>query len=1376
MEPTRRFTLLTFPQGFDGQVLRVNAVFLPRNQNPLTAATDAVPNVRPFADAALSFVARVIPGLSGLPSPAAALAPIALPIAVPPSPRAIFELLANRFTIGNKTVVNSDANLDHPLERAPDPVALQASVMKYLPQSYRHAFNFVAPRTPNAVIDDAYHCALRDAKPVAGFVPSPEAITWGEVFAHAMRQPLLAQALGMIYETELTVDATHFPKGGWLYLDLADDSDYRTELDNDAVFVRRYAARIPPLAPGTPREVFAAIQFPVRAVAAPGNYDDLFVEAAEYDEGFAKVVHAVQPVSANLLLEESDGAHPTKDAGVRLGWDDEQILIWYIRQLTADESVGPNQRIDAPIGVSGYRIDVRRKHTPDLPWDSLNLVSSVEPLSVSDPVTEDEIVLGDFLDRELPYQVYPARLDGDAAKPYWLPMYFAAWNGRSMVLPDTDAARIYRHDKVKARPEIHVTNPPANDLAKRYEPAPIAAPLEYGKVYEFRIRLGDLSGGGPAPGKDPAHLLRPQVGTCHFKRYVAPAALRIAGLSVNNDDLLFAGDELKLTRPLLGYPAVVYTGGYADPITELVNASVAMTGKEAFGIPDPDVARVEITVELQTLKMDNLMSVSGRESYVKFYTTTRAFPAASPVFADVLTIPLEFRDAHVLNFGDAADLGDLGATQAELDALDALILPRARVVRLTLRAVCEERAGYYGLEKDDHEFNTRFGRTVQFQVYRPSEDEAGLFAETTRPEMIRGIYLQPDPPRLYDGNPASLLLGKDVERPPEIVQRLAQEIGLAQNGLTLTGRPGERVQFGCSHRIRHTLSPDNSSLTFASKGDLTNHWLCAITLTIDRDWTWDGLQDRSLVIERTKRFREDDAATESETGEVGDIEIKRTVPFTALQKPQRNHTRVVFIDAVETKAVLKRPAPHDQEARFPDLISLEYTVRAQFKPGHGAENDGDLSLPMLLPITTPPAQVPRIVSAGLALSPYKRNESYSETEPRRRVLWLEFAEPILDSKDTYFARILAYAPDQLISHNHPELLVAPEEPPLAISAEPIRTVMPDQSNDNAGLDAMLPMEPSTDRDRFFLVPLPDALHHESPEMFGFFTYEICVGHYKYTDTTAHHQAGDYVWTTARGRYGRPIRVTGLQHPAPTLTCTADRDEDKLYVTAPYAVAVHNGRNVTATPPRTEIWCLLYAQVVQADHRDFRNILLDDRPLDPALRVEHEKDVNWSLRYTDAQITTLKKATIRNFRDDVSYAKARQLYKLADPASVNKDATKYGTAVWSNSEVSQMLAQYGLPTDASLSVLCVEILPHITSIYEHVSRFDDDEVRSIIRGRVGDTTVLPEHEVRASLASRVVASRSVDVAGPRPLSDHLGHYRILRTSPLVAVPFVCCPDC
>jgi len=62
-------------------------------------------------------------------------------------------------------------------------------------------------------------------------------------------------------------------------------------------------------------------------------------------------------------------------------------------------------------------------------------------------------------------------------------------------------------------------------------------------------------------------------------------------------------------------------------------------------------------------------------------------------------------------------------------------------------------------------------------------------------------------------------------------------------------------------------------------------------LDLERDWTWDGLTDRSFVIERQKRFREDDEATETETMEVGDIEIKRTAPFTALLDPDRSTPR-----------------------------------------------------------------------------------------------------------------------------------------------------------------------------------------------------------------------------------------------------------------------------------------------------------------------------------------------------------------------------------------------------------------------------------------------------------------------------------------------------
>ena len=77
------------------------------------------------------------------------------------------------------------------------------------------------------------------------------------------------------------------------------------------------------------------------------------------------------------------------------------------------------------------------------------------------PVTNAVVTLGNVIDKELPYQVYPAQLDGDLDKCYWLPMYFAAWAGKSMVLPDEDASAIYQHGDAKARPEINVSGPPA---------------------------------------------------------------------------------------------------------------------------------------------------------------------------------------------------------------------------------------------------------------------------------------------------------------------------------------------------------------------------------------------------------------------------------------------------------------------------------------------------------------------------------------------------------------------------------------------------------------------------------------------------------------------------------------------------------------------------------------------------------------------------------------------------------------------------------------------------------------------------------------------------------------------------------------------------
>jgi hypothetical protein len=45
----------------------------------------------------------------------------------------------------------------------------------------------------------------------------------------------------------------------------------------------------------------------------PGtNYDQLFIATAEYDDGFAKIVHCRQPANRDLLEEKSDGAYPVR--------------------------------------------------------------------------------------------------------------------------------------------------------------------------------------------------------------------------------------------------------------------------------------------------------------------------------------------------------------------------------------------------------------------------------------------------------------------------------------------------------------------------------------------------------------------------------------------------------------------------------------------------------------------------------------------------------------------------------------------------------------------------------------------------------------------------------------------------------------------------------------------------------------------------------------------------------------------------------------------------------------------------------------------------------------------------------------------------------
>jgi hypothetical protein len=923
-----------------------------------------------------------------------------------------------------------------------------------------------------------------------------------------------------------------------------------------------------------------------------------------------------------------------------------------------------------------------------------------------------------------------------------------------------------------------VTGPAQNRLNEIYRAQELDTALRYGSEYDFRIRLRDLSGGGAESDAKPENESPSSIGRCRFKRYVAPNQPRVVDLPVSTD-APSEPDSITIERPLLGYPAAVYTGSYADAVTLLKNASRAMNlrppaEREAFGIPDPDVDRIEISVEVETLTLDNLESLSGKESYVHLYTTTRSFPrvVVEADFAAALTVPIEYRDVKVLHTGDEANLAVDFDFVGNIAELDAIFLPTGRAVRLTFRAVCRERpdaADYYGrLAPDGHpEDDSRFGHPVHLRIYRASHDERELFVASAAAQRLRGIYLQPDEPLVADGKITSLFFGREIPRPPDIVQRLAQELELESARLTLMPKKGERAQFGCSSRIRHTLAPDNSSLTFSAKTELAQHWLCCVNLLIDRDWMWDALDGRSFVVERTSRFTHD-ATSEAETQIVGEIELKRTASFESLHEPKRSYTRVVFIDAVEPKNPRRRPAPHD-EPRFPDTLEVSYRIRTRFKTGHATHRDDEESLEISLPITTPPAQVPRIASAGLALSPYVRNDKYSRSEPRRRCLWIEFAEPVKDPQDTYFARLLAYGPDQLLSDNRPELLVAREDPPLPIDPEPVRVVVQGATNDLSGSTAMQPMEKAADSDVHYLLPLPPGLHANADEMFGFFTYEFRVGHYQ--DIREELEAKRMVWTTAQGRFGRALRATGIQHPAPALTCTASRDEKKLWVVAPYASAVFDGKNVTADPPRSALFCLLYAQARQADNRDTRNILLDDKQLDWRLEVEDEQERDPFLAYGDRERQTLKNLTVRSFKDAKSYAKGATIYKLAERSRANRDAVRYGTVAWTNAEVDQLLSQFGLPTDSSLSVLVVEFLPVITKFCEAVSGMDRHDVNASPIGTFSQPEALLAKELAACFAE-VAAQRDRDTTSP--LSDRLGERRILRTSPLTEVPFVCCP--
>ena len=149
---------------------------------------------------------------------------------------------------------------------------------------------------------------------------------------------------------------------------------------------------------------------------------------------------------------------------------------------------------------------------------------------------------------------------------------------------------------------------------------------------------------------------------------------------------------------------------------------------------------------------------------------------------------------------------------------------------------------------------------------------------------------------------------------------------------------------------------------------------------------------------------------------------------------------------------------------------------------------------------------------------------------------------------------------------------------------------------------------------------------------------------------------------------------------------------------------------------------------------------------------------------------LKSITIKTWKDELSYGKFQHVFKLVDPATMAKDATKYGTTVWSNDEIRQLLQIFGLPDDSPLSVLVVEILPTITNIFEAVSGLGDASKNAAFRQNL---QVRSAPSAGDALQQQKQMSRVSDfLPQSDPLGSELGNHRILRTSPLTEVPPAC----
>jgi hypothetical protein len=638
---------------------------------------------------------------------------------------------------------------------------------------------------------------------------------------------------------------------------------------------------------------------------------------------------------------------------------------------------------------------------------------------------------------------------------------------------------------------------------------------------------------------------------------------------------------------------------------------------------------------------------------------------------------------------------------------------------------------------------------------------------------------------------------------PSVIAQLAEELNvLASGDNALAAPPGGRIVFGASRALKTTISADGETLTFGATDELLRFWIVAVVLDLERDWTWDGLAPTSFQL-----LRGTTTDTEATAQAVGSITVPRVLGAAATAQPsnqERSRTRLIMLDAID---------PHEPTGSFPQALNHRWFVQPARDPagpplpatpplpalapdapapitGAGFE---DQPLDLELPISIPPAQVPVLASVGLAMAPYVAGPGYASTEPRGRALWLELTEPIANAAgDALFARVLAHGAAPIL-YDATANVVADANPPLALDPELVRVIVPGDTDDRAGINAMQQLMTSPDSNRHFLLSLPPGISADDPELFGFYTYELRVGHAG--------AIGDARWwSTANGRFGSPLRVAGVQQPAPPLTCQAGRYGTSEILsqtlvnelrepTATTAVrfpldvpvlgilpAIANiSQPVSAVLKATDVSALTQTQLANANASLLGGLKLIPAPASlivatapyatpvlngtPLVTLEdYPKTQLWFFLY--AQTVQADGRSMRNVLlassagvyisprqgDNVDPTVAALFKSYLSGARYQRD--RIGYALFHQAEVDTILQTLHLSASSPLSILAVELLP----------------------GGTGTEVSQPGNVAGAQLAPDI--NPAATAVGSRSGGGVFPFGRIMRSSPLTPVAGVC----